>query len=506
MGRHSEDYGCLVWPIILLLIFSGTAIKKNPILIIYIVIFVIVISLIFWIYNIFQKKVNDNKLILTKNIDLEKKIETLQNQKQEVQQKISKLQNKINEIDLFNYEIKAKYNELFIKNNSLIDDNNKLKNLVSGKYNFLLNNNDIKKNDFLKDEINEIYKDLKILVNDKDSLIKDLIFQLKQKDIHLESFLNKKFDDDFFDRISSIKSDFLVSEFKETEEFLKKKKHPAFKKAEDIKTLRQKTKVILEDYNFLKYKYELLYTVFPELENYFDNLEDILNFRHKSLSEAKENYDYAKDYLSKEEYEKLNETERNQLALDRYINKNSKTDWQVGRDYELMVGQIFEKEGCTVEYIGMEKKLNDLGRDLIAHKNNITLIIQCKMWSEKKTIREKHIAQLFGTTKMYEFENEKTLLDTKVKSVFITTTDLSETALEFANKLNVKIKKIKFKEFPRIKCNINNNGDKIYHLPFDQQYDKTKINKQGEFYALTIKEAEEMGFRRALRFYNKNSN
>ena len=32
---------------------------------------------------------------------------------------------------------------------------------------------------------------LKILVNDKDSLIKDLIFQLKQKDIHLESFLNK---------------------------------------------------------------------------------------------------------------------------------------------------------------------------------------------------------------------------------------------------------------------------------------------------------------------------
>ena len=145
MGRHSEDYGCLVWPIILLLIFSGTAIKKNPILIIYIVIFVIVISLIFWIYNIFQKKVNDNKLILTKNIDLEKKIETLQNQKQEVQQKISKLQNKINEIDLFNYEIKAKYNELFIKNNSLIDDNNKLKNLVSGKYNFLLNSRSLTK-------------------------------------------------------------------------------------------------------------------------------------------------------------------------------------------------------------------------------------------------------------------------------------------------------------------------------------------------------------------------
>ena len=126
------------------------------------------------------------------------------------------------------------------------------------------------------------------------------------------------------------------------------------------------------------------------------------------------------------------------------------------------------------------------------------------MWSEKKTIREKHIAQLFGTTKMFEFENEEILFKSKISPVFITTTDLSETALEFANKLDVKIKKIKFQEFPRIKCNINNNGEKIYHLPFDQQYDKTKINKQGEFYAFTVKEAEEKGFRRALKLYNKS--
>ena len=55
-----------------------------------------------------------------------------------------------------------------------------------------------------------------------------------------------------------------------------------------------------------------------------------------------------------------------------------------------------------------------------------------------------------------------------------------------------------------IKCNINTNTEeRIYHLPFDQQYDKIKIDKPGEFYAMTVKEAEEKGFRRAKRWLGK---
>ena len=49
-------------------------------------------------------------------------------------------------------------------------------------------------------------------------------------------------------------------------------------------------------------------------------------------------------------------------------------------------------------------------------------------------------------------------------------------------------------------CNIGKQGEKIYHLPFDQQYDKILIDKQGEFFAHTVKEAEEKGFRRAFRW------
>jgi hypothetical protein len=51
-----------------------------------------------------------------------------------------------------------------------------------------------------------------------------------------------------------------------------------------------------------------------------------------------------------------------------------------------------------------------------------------------------------------------------------------------------------------IKCNINN-GNKIYHLPFDQQYWRTVIDKPGEFYAITVKEATKAGFRRAFKHY-----
>ena len=53
-----------------------------------------------------------------------------------------------------------------------------------------------------------------------------------------------------------------------------------------------------------------------------------------------------------------------------------------------------------------------------------------------------------------------------------------------------------------IKGNVNSNGDKIYHLPFDQMYDHTKIiPSKGEQWFLTVKEAENAGFRRAKRHF-----
>ena len=48
-------------------------------------------------------------------------------------------------------------------------------------------------------------------------------------------------------------------------------------------------------------------------------------------------------------------------------------------------------------------------------------------------------------------------------------------------------------------------GEKIYHLPIDQQYDKNLIEEEkNECYIETVNEAEELGFRRAWRWIGNN--
>lgn len=181
-----------------------------------------------------------------------------------------------------------------------------------------------------------------------------------------------------------------------------------------------------------------------------------------------------------------------QNALNRWKLRN-KTDWEIGIEYERYIGYLLECEGYKVQYVGATQGLNDMGRDLIAVKKNKTLVIQCKRWSTSKTIHEKHIFQLHGSTAVLIAENpEKTY-----KSVFITTTELSEKARKCADICNVTcIEHFPISDYPLIKCNSNAEGEKIYHLPFDPQYDKIVITKNKKsFYAWTVKEAEEKGFR-----------
>ncbi len=252
----------------------------------------------------------------------------------------------------------------------------------------------------------------------------------------------------------------------------------------------------------MSFKYEYLLKLFPDLSEYVDDFDTISNLeKYNTIREVKEDSDYSKLYLSKEEYEKLSIDDRNQKALNNYI-KGKKTNWQIGRDYELFCGQYYENRGWGVQFYGMEKKLEDLGRDLIAKKGNEVLIIQCKYWAKSKLIHEKHILQLYATS--YIEELTKNDLFTSYKPVFITNTSLSETALKFAKVLKVEVINLEMSDFPRIKCNVTRNSDgtlnKIYHLPFDQQYDMTQIKNDGEFYAKTVQEASEKGFRRAFKF------
>ena len=221
-------------------------------------------------------------------------------------------------------------------------------------------------------------------------------------------------------------------------------------------------------------------------------------------------------YITKAEFETLTVTERNQRALNRYWNRN-KDPWQIGRDYERYIGYLYEINGFKVQYHGIEKIKDDLGRDLICTKGNKIEIIQCKYWSNQKGIpvRENHIAQLYGTTVKYFLDhkrsNERIQIDLfpellkqdSIIPVLISTTELSPTAKDFAAVLGIKVENIQMNnDYPCIKCNINfQTNDKIYHLPFDQQYDNTMIDQtKGEMWVKTVQEAEIFGFRRAWKW------
>ena len=77
-----------------------------------------------------------------------------------------------------------------------------------------------------------------------------------------------------------------------------------------------------------------------------------------------------------------------------------------------------------------------------------------------------------------------------------------------AEALGIRVDRIPLTtDYPMIKCNISGRTrEKIYHLPFDQQYDRVVIgDRDGEFYAATIEEAEAKGFRRAWRYVGEQA-
>ena len=276
-------------------------------------------------------------------------------------------------------------------------------------------------------------------------------------------------------------------------------------KVASIRQIRADAKARIEEARVAYYQLEYLRQMFPGIDDVLDISCDELKTLQGNGNNLLSEHDATKDYLSKEEWNSLSVSERNQLALDRYVASHQKSKWQIGRDYELYVGYVYSKQGFRVDYFGSYNKLEDLGRDLIVTRGNETAIVQCKYWSQEKLIHEKHIAQLYGTTISYCCENDLPL--GSVSSVLVTNITLSDTAKKMADYLNVKYKEnFPLKDFPRIKCNIGHDEDgnitHIYHLPMDQQYDIVKIQTPGEFFALTVAEAEAAGFRRAYKWHS----
>ena len=272
------------------------------------------------------------------------------------------------------------------------------------------------------------------------------------------------------------------------------------KKVISIREIRAEAKRRIEEAKLATYQLDYLKTLYPMLE-------DILEVEYNELNYTGDipEGDPVRNYLTKEEWAALSASEKNQLALDRYIESHKKSKWQIGRDYELSVAYEYINQGYIVDTHGSYMGLEDMGRDIIAKKDGITTIVQCKYWSKEKLIHENHIFQLFGSIVSYCTENN--VDKNNIRGVLVTNIKASDTAIKVAQYLGIKIsEEHAMTEFPRIKCNIghSDSGDEhIYHLPMDEQYDSTKIDKPGEFYAFTVKEAEQAGFRRAYKHLHK---
>lgn len=322
----------------------------------------------------------------------------------------------------------------------------------------------------------------------------DTKIMYENKIADFESYIQEKCER--YPHLAAIMADLLTLHYETSADYLDHKKNPAYTEAYRIRELRKETKEILAQKKEIEYRYAYILQMYPNITDIFDSG---FNEDQAFELETEENTDRVRLLLSPEEYQKLSVTERNQLALDRYV-ANRKSNWQIGRDYEMFIGYQYERQGYRVSYTGILKNLEDMGRDLIVTNQEKAFIIQCKNWSKSKTIHEKHIFQLFGTVVLYNIDHPKK----PAVGVFVTTTQLSDKAMQIAEELNVMVVHKEAGDFPRIKCNINKTtGERIYHLPFDQQYDRTvvEINK-GELYAFTVEEAERQGFRRAFKHFS----
>lgn len=291
------------------------------------------------------------------------------------------------------------------------------------------------------------------------------------------------------------------------EDYLETKRNPARVTAAELKRRAHKEIRRLRSENEQLLACASLYEkLAPWLLEYTDySVADVLesidldyNIEHPTSDD-----DPIKYFVTEIDIKQLSRIEKYQLALDRYLNNQRKMSaWLVGIQYERYVGYTYEKSGYRVEYHGAINKREDLGVDLICHRQGETLAVQCKRLAPYKgmPVRENVVAQVYGAAKFLSI-SKSFIFD--IKPVLVTSYELSTQAREFADNLGVQVKEnITFKPYPCIKCNVaRETGEKIYHLPFDLQYDQVVIGDQpGECYVRTVEEAEALGFRRAFRW------
>lgn len=359
-------------------------------------------------------------------------------------------------------------------------------------------------NDIFKEKSNVLTLKKEINTKELELAHKERILEkeknyIDQKENEIQTIINEKTQE--FPYLATVLSEWQYMHDTMIADMLKNKKRPALKAAEEVRQISKEKRTLDRKCRALEHQLKVYESLFPWLEE-FKELPPEEAYQYVSFQENEDEYTRVKDWLSPEEYSKLSDQEKWQLALDRYTNRKNKTNWHIGIEYERYIGYVCELEGCKVHYEGALMGVEDKGRDLIVEREKDCVVIQCKRWSKDKQIHEKHIMQLFGSVTELSLKEGK-----DCKGLLVTTTTLSTMAKHFAELLGVEvIENYDYKTYPLVKCNISHSGEKIYHLPFDQQYDRINIDiSKGNSYVYTVLEAEEKGFRHAYRWRGTNT-
>lgn len=360
------------------------------------------------------------------------------------------------------------------------------------------------------DKIKELTDSLDNIKNSYASLMSDneqLEEKLRQTSTNLTYFKNKYEDlKSLCDSVSVIKS-----KIKNLENMLDLKKNEYDRALVQLQIKQDKETESANE----KYQQSLKELKFEYIKKYrasrFSYIRTLSNLKLKFSKQIDEyenslflnEYKNLRNYISKEEFFSLESAKRYQLALDRYNNVASKSSQRIGLEYERYIGYLLEMKGYTVRYHGALNKFKDNGIDIIAEDRKTIIAIQCKNWKSTSVVRENTITQLSGSLQL--LKNDMPSKSKKYVAILCTTTNLSNEALENAKKLNVRVyENFKLEPYPLIKCN-NSKSEKIYHMPFDQMYDKVFIRpKDGDFYASTTSEAESAGYRHAHVWHPDN--
>lgn len=113
----------------------------------------------------------------------------------------------------------------------------------------------------------------------------------------------------------------------------------------------------------------------------------------------------------------------------------SQTNKKKGEEFENCIADLLTKDGWKI-YFNRDKGKLDEGIDLIAKKNNVTALIQCKYRGEKSwTLNDEAFNKLFTSAKTYEIKNPKE----KVHCTVVTTGGFYKHTKEKAATLGIEL-------------------------------------------------------------------